>query len=266
MFVSLRLIAAIYFFFTFFQRHSVVEIITNLCTYTRSYTSRRCRQTMSLHWTIIATFLYLEIGALLMFLLVPCTMARLGNRLFHSRFYAAFYAQTVWYCKLLFGILVLFLLDSIREIRKFSRPCPEYSDVHYHHHNLDQEMHTSMRLYRAQRNFFITGSALFLSFIIKRFIVLMTLQASLEAQCEASKKQAESAGNTASSLLLAQEVDKSDAMEKLLRDLDTVKADRDALKCQYESNAREYYRLEIKVIEEEKLQKAIDGKGSKKDD
>lgn len=93
----------------------------------------------------------------------------------------------------------------------------------------------------------------------------MTLQASLEAQCEASRKQAEGAGNTASALLLVQEVDNDDTVEKLQKDLDLVKTDFETLKCQYESNVREYDRLQIEVIEQENLQKTAAVKRSKKD-
>lgn len=144
-------------------------------------------------------------------------------------------------------------------MRKYSNP--ELSDAHQH---LDHEMQANMRLFRAQRNFYISGIALFLSFVIKRFIALMMLQASLVAQSEASLKQAESASK-ASISLLSQKKDldgESEAMKKLTQELESIKADRDAIKSQAESVSKEYDRL---LVEHEKLQKTA-GNESKKDD
>lgn len=213
---------------------------------------------MSLQWTIIATFLYFEVGVLTLFL-VPYMSAQRWNRLFRSRFYQALSAQAQWYFTFLLFILVLFLLDSIREMRKYSNP--EHNDAHQH---LDHEMQANMRLFRAQRNFYISGIALFLSFVIKRFISLMTLQASLSAQSEASLKQAQSASKAAKTYM-AQKEDgdgESEAVTKLKKELESTKADRDAIKSQAESVTKEYDRL---MTEHEKLQKTA-GKESKKDD
>lgn len=220
--------------------------------------------TMSLQWTIIATFLYFEIGVLMLFL-VPYMSAKRWNRLFRSRFYQALSAQAQWYFTFLLCILVLFLLDSIREMRKYSNP--ELSDAHQH---LDHEMQANMRLFRAQRNFYISGVALFLSFVIKRFIALMTLQASLVAQSEAALKQAESASKAARSYLekkdgndgRGEESEAAEEATKLRKELETITADRDAIKSQAESVAKEYDRL---LAEHEKLQKTV-GNESKKDD
>jgi len=214
---------------------------------------------MSLQWTIIATFLYFEVGVLMLFL-VPYMSAKRWNALFRSRFYQALSAQAQWYFTFLLCILVLFLLDSIREMRKYSNP--DLSDAHQ---NLDHEMQANMRLFRSQRNFYISGIALFLSFVIKRFIALMTLQASLVAQTEASLKQAQGANKAAQSLLAQKDEvgdGENEAMTKLKKELELIKADRDAIKSQAESVTKEYDRL---MVEHEKLQKTV-GNESKKDD
>lgn len=215
-------------------------------------------ETMSLQWTIIATFLYFEVGVLMLFL-VPYMSAKRWNGLFKSRFYQALSSQAQWYFTFLLCILVLFLLDSIREMRKYSNP--ELNDAHQH---LDHEMQANMRLFRAQRNFYISGIALFLSFVIKRFISLMTIQASLVAQSEASLKQATSASNAAKTLLAQQNSGDGESEEliKLKKELESIKTDRDAIKSQAESVTKEYDRL---LIEHEKLQKTV-GNESKKDD
>jgi len=144
-------------------------------------------------------------------------------------------------------------------MRKYSNP--ELNDVDQH---LDHEMQANMRLFRAQRNFYISGIALFLSFVIKRFIALVTLQASLVAQSEASLKQAQSASAAAKSLLTRDDKGdgESEELTELRKELELIKADRDAIKSQAESVSKEYDRL---MAEHEKLQKTV-GNESKKDD
>ncbi len=50
-----------------------------------------------------------------------------------------------------------------------------------------------MRLFRAQRNFYISGFALFLCLVIRRLVALISTGATLEAEKEAAMKQATSA-------------------------------------------------------------------------
>lgn len=58
-----------------------------------------------------------------------------------------------------------------------------------------------MKLFRAQRNFYISGFALFLSLVIRRLCSLISSLAHMEAQSEAAMKQAASATSTARDLL-----------------------------------------------------------------
>lgn len=48
-----------------------------------------------------------------------------------------------------------------------------------------------MRLFRGQRNFYISGFSLFCLFIIKRLATLISQQAQYQADAEASRRQAE---------------------------------------------------------------------------
>lgn len=74
---------------------------------------------MSLVWTIIATFLYVEIGIVLL-LVLPIASPQRWQRFFKSQFLAMIHRQAHIYFVLLLGILVLFLLEAIREMRKYS--------------------------------------------------------------------------------------------------------------------------------------------------
>lgn len=74
---------------------------------------------MSLVWTIIATFLYVEIGIVLL-LVLPLASPLRWHRFFKSQFLAMIARQAHIYFVLLLGILVIFLLEAIREMRKYS--------------------------------------------------------------------------------------------------------------------------------------------------
>lgn len=129
-------------------------------------------------------------------------------------------------------------------------------------HILDEEttlnlgMQHSMRLFRAQRNFYISGFAIFLSLVIRRLIILISQQASLIANSEASMRQAQSASATARTLM-SENTKKTDGESKVDDEKaalqDTIKTlqaelkkeikDKEALKSQSASLSREYDRL-----------------------
>ena len=122
-------------------------------------------------------------------------------------------------------------------------------------------MQHSMRLFRAQRNFYIAGFSIFLSLVIRRLIALISQQATMLAQAEASMRQAQSASSTARTLLAEKsstENKKTDAENKdddeaktvlmnKIKELETKLArevkDKEALKSQSQSLNREYDRL-----------------------
>jgi len=130
---------------------------------------------MSLHWTLIAGFLYAEIAVVLL-LLLPFVSNRRWSQLFKSRFLRGIENQLIYYFYILFAILVLFFLDAIREMNKYGDD--KMGDGHVTH--LDAQMQGHMRLFRAQRNFYISGFALFLSLIIKRLVSLICKNEELE--------------------------------------------------------------------------------------
>lgn len=182
---------------------------------------------MSLVWTIIATFLYIEIGVVLL-LVLPIASPLRWHRFFKSQFLAMIGRQAHIYFVLLLGILVLFLLEAIREMRKYSHSGKWFNSCSK---NFDQqqilpsetlivfiwtesnpehptlEMQHSMRLFRAQRNFYISGFSIFLVLVIRRLVTLISSQATLLAQSEASMRQAQSATTAARSLLSQQKTD-----------------------------------------------------------
>ncbi|KAJ8975515.1 hypothetical protein NQ317_010630 [Molorchus minor] len=230
---------------------------------------------MSLQWSLIAGFLYIEI-AIVLVLVLPVASPRRWNSLFKSKFLQGLQRQAGVYFLILLAILVLFLLDAIREMRKYSNID---SEEHGHAH-LDREMQGSMRLFRAQRNFYISGFSLFLSLVIRRLVILISAQATLQAQSEASMRQAQSATTAAKSLLAqhkgeAEQNESNEAHDKEVNALKTKiseledelkleKKDKTAVKSQADNLAREYDRL---AEEHSKLQKKVTvGAGDKKDE
>lgn len=222
---------------------------------------------MSLQWTIIASFLYAEIAFVLL-LTLPVASPSRWQKFFKSKFLAYISNQASIYFLILIGVLVLCLLDAIREMQKYSSM--EAAD----HQHLDAEMQGNMRLFRAQRNFYISGFALFLLIVIRRLVQMISELAALLAQSEANFRQAQSATVAAKSLLeqkgagedfIKKEVtDLKSQISQLERDLTKEKKDKEAVKSQAESLTKEYDRLSE---EHSKLQKKLTvAAGDKKDD
>lgn len=223
---------------------------------------------MSIQWTLVAGFLYSEM-ALLLLLSIPFITARRWNKLFKSRFLQVIANQGTWYFAVILFTLTLLLLDAIREMRKYST-----KEIHDHSH-LTDELQISMKLFRAQRNFYIAGIALFLCLVIKRVSQLISRIAQLEAENEAALKQARSASVAASSILKNQgsgedaqntssEVNELNAkLEEYKKKIKSLEKENEAILSQAKSVEREYDRLSE---EHKKLQlKVEEGKDTKKD-
>ncbi|KAK3595610.1 hypothetical protein CHS0354_009571 [Potamilus streckersoni] len=151
---------------------------------------------MTLQWTFVATFLYIEIGVIIV-LLLPFISPYRWQKIFRSRIVASFSTYSHIYFNVLIGILCLLFLDACREVRKYDAPT-QTVDLK---HNPDSENLAHMKLFRAQRNIYISGFALFLWFVIRRLITLISQHAQLQAECEASQKQAKSTLDAAKKLM-----------------------------------------------------------------
>jgi len=226
---------------------------------------------MSIHWTLIAGFLYAEIGTILL-LLVPFISTKMWNKVFKSRFLRGLESQLIYYFYVLVAILILFFLDAIREMQKYSAEETQQKTVGMSH--LDTQMQMHMRLFRAQRNFYIAGFALFLCLVIKRLVGLISANAGLQAEKDAAMKQAESAsraaemfmkdGGTGDSAGSGDVAEMKAELEKAKKEADAAKKDMNSMKSQSESLAKEYDRL---MEEKDRLQRKVNVLGDdKKDD
>jgi len=231
---------------------------------------------MTLQWTFIAIFLYFEL-AVIAILLLPFISAYRWQKIFRSKLINTLASYSNIYFNVFILILLLLFFDAVREVNKFAGPTSEVDLKH----NPDQQNFALMKLFRAQRNLYIAGFALFMWFIIRRLITLISQQAKLEADCEASQKQAKSASEAAKRMLeekenlsnlakaedtdidavkrekdLAQDLDKlKQTLSNTRKELEAKQKDFDALKSQAEGTNKEYDRL---LKEYSNLQKKLD--------
>ena len=194
---------------------------------------------------------------------------------------------------------MLLFVDSIREMRKYSVSREEHGVDHGH---LDAELQYSMKLFRAQRNFYIAGFALFLCLsvpfadamptslilssvprVIRRLVLLIQAQATLQAERDAALAQAKGATAAAQTLLDSGEAKKdnkgNDEVERrekekeikglreqlsdVRQELAKVKLNEEAVKKQAASVTKEYDRL---LKEHESLQRKVEGSGDARKD
>jgi len=121
-------------------------------------------------------------------------------------------------------------------------------------------------LFRAQRNLYIAGFALFLWLVIRRLISLIQKEAQLIASADASLKQAKNASQAAEAMMGSGGIGivNPDAkkfqseIEKLKKDLKQAELDRDTMRKQTESLQKEYGRIADELAQSQ-------GKVNKKD-
>lgn len=223
---------------------------------------------MSVHWTLIAGFLYAEIGFIAL-LLLPFIPARTWHAMFKSRFLRGLESQLIYYFYVLVAFLALFFVDALREMQKYSDTDHNHTGASSH---LDAQMQAHMRLFRAQRNFYISGFAMFLCLVIKRIVSLLSATATLQAEKDAALKQAESASRAAESLLKSGGGDTDDSevvkelkekVKEVEKELSSANKNVESMKSQAENLSQEYDRL---MEEKDKLERKVNIMGEKKDE
>lgn len=181
-------------------------------------------------------------------------------------------------------ILIILFLDAVREVRKYSgkdlgRDAKLQPNMHDHMH---------MKLFRAQRNLYISGFAVFLWLVMKRVVTLINQLASVSATTAGLQTQADNANQAAKKYMEDNELlkqtlmdgtgDKASAegMQLLRREVEKTKqelktseealkssqSEMDIMKKQLDGLVREYDRL---LKEHQELQNVQDD-GNKKDD
>uniref|UniRef100_H2YK40 Endoplasmic reticulum transmembrane protein n=1 Tax=Ciona savignyi TaxID=51511 RepID=H2YK40_CIOSA len=211
---------------------------------------------MSIQWTFVAGFLYVEI-ALCILLCLPFISCKRWQSFLRSRLFALFISYGNLYFLVLISILCLLFADAVREVRKYSLPDAQSVNLS---NNPNAQDHVLMMLFRAQRNLYISGFALFLWLVLRRLVLLVSNNATLEAQSEAFRKQAESASRTAqvriSILLNASKINfkvRHNQFELLDREDDSNAGGDDG-----KENAKEIEELKTKLVEARKATSAAE--------
>ncbi|KAI6191127.1 B-cell receptor-associated 31 domain containing protein [Aphelenchoides bicaudatus] len=199
-------------------------------------------RTMTLQWSVVAGILYVEVAVLLL-LLLPWIRPQHWKKLFNSRLVHAISRFANIYSYAIVAVLLLLFLDAVREVRKYSE-----ADIALETRRaLENDSIVHMRLFRAQRNLYISGFSLLLFLVINRIVSLISRTAQLQAAYDAAIRQAEGANKAAKTLL---EAGDNDALEKATKETEELKKklrkaeqDRDAMKKQSENLQGEYDRV-----------------------
>jgi len=232
---------------------------------------------MSLQWLSAAAFLYTEIGLGLLFCL-----GFISNSRWQSVFTSKLLALVKQYGNFLFSAFVLLMfvlfIDSAYQTQKYSRIDVSHVDLR---NNPQAEVQAHMKLFRAQRNLYITGFSLFMLIVLRRLVTLISSLATLEASHAALGKQAKGASEQARKLMdeneklrkgtresAATDTDAEDEKEELKKKvkeltnklsesktkLNKSENDLTAMKSQSEGLHKEYDRL---LDEHSKLEKKL---------
>ncbi|KAK2571456.1 B-cell receptor-associated protein 31 [Acropora cervicornis] len=126
------------------------------------------------------------------------TFAAGWNKIFSSRIIATVFEYGNFFFNVIIFVMVLLLLDSIREVRKYNKIEEQRQDLH---NNPQAETMAQMRLFRAQRNLYISGFSLFLLIVLRRVVKLLSGYSVLEASNEAGIRQAQSASKQCEELM-----------------------------------------------------------------
>ncbi|KAJ3591247.1 hypothetical protein NHX12_009193 [Muraenolepis orangiensis] len=237
---------------------------------------------MTLQWTVVALFLYVEIGVLLI-LCLPFISATRWQKIFKLNIWNSM--ATFWnkvFLAMIIILIVLFL-DAVREVRKYSN-MEHGKDAKLNPNMFD---HLHMKLFRAQRNLYISGFSLFLWLVMRRVITLINQLANLHDTSTALQMQADGNNQVAKKYMEDNELLKqtlmkgigekanTEGMELLKETVERLKgelktsgdalkksqSEAEATKGRSDGLAREYDRL---LNEHQLLQNAQDS-GDKKD-
>ena len=223
---------------------------------------------MSIQWTLTAGFLYCEVLVLIM-LTFPLLSAKSWYWIFKIRLFYLFDSWRNFTFGSIFIYLSIMCVDSLMTMfRAMSEKENLVTNVP------GSEAILNSKLFRSQRNLYISGFAILLALVIRRYILLLSTQAQLESNLSTLQKQAQNAARFQADQNLApdnaQEVNqlktalrqKESELEVQRIELEHKGAELVAMKRQAEGVAREFDRV---ADEAQILQKELDPSSNKKD-
>ncbi|XP_040199478.1 B-cell receptor-associated protein 29 [Rana temporaria] len=194
---------------------------------------------MTFQWTAVASFLYGEIAVLLI-LCIPFVSPLRWRKIFRFQLWSKI--SPYWnkaFLSIIVVLIVLFL-DAIREVRKYSST-PTIDKNAALPGGYD---HIHMKLFRSQRNLYISGFSLFLWLVLRRVISLINQLASVMDDNDALQTQVEKVNGAAK-----KHMEDNDELKKILdsnklgKNEKTIKAENEKLKKEIEDGKGELKRL-----------------------
>lgn len=148
---------------------------------------------MTFQWTAVAAFLYAEIVILLL-LCIPIISPLRWQKVFSISIWNKITNFSNKAFLTIIVLLIVLFLDAVREVRKYSNINLSEKNTHAPPNAFD---HIQMKLFRSQRNLYISGFSLFLWLVLRRMISLITVlaremaaQAALEMQIASTSEHA----------------------------------------------------------------------------
>ncbi|CAI5785227.1 tRNA-dihydrouridine20a/20b 20b synthase NADP+-like isoform X2 [Podarcis lilfordi] len=232
--------------------------------------ARSLTDKMTFQWTAVAAFLYAEI-AILLLLCLPIISPLRWEKVFMISVWSRI--KNYWnkgFLTIIVLLIVLFL-DAVREVRKYSNVNLSDKTAHTSANALD---HIQMKLFRSQRNLYISGFSLFLWLVLRRTISLITSLAKKMGDQKALEMEVENINKVAKKCLeeneklqsmkakcdmgevsdeeLQEEVKKlkdelkktSHALSKAKDDFSTTQKRCEGLRKEYDQLTKEYNRMQ----------------------
>ncbi|KAI6651631.1 hypothetical protein LOD99_4882 [Oopsacas minuta] len=224
---------------------------------------------MSIQWTLTAGFLYCEV-IIVIILTLPILSARTWYWIFKMRVFYLFDSWRNFTFGSLFVYLSIMCVDSVLSMfRAMDEKGSSVSTVP------GSEAMINSKLFRAQRNLYISGFAILLALVIRHYILLLSTQAQLQKNLSTLQKQAQNAARFQAQQQQApdntEEVDRlkdiirqrEKELEELNIKLDQKNLELQAMKRQAEGVSREFERV---ADQAQSMQRALDSVSNKKDD
>ncbi|XP_008310033.1 B-cell receptor-associated protein 29 [Cynoglossus semilaevis] len=236
---------------------------------------------MTLQWTFVAFFLYGEIAVNLI-LCIPFISANRWHSVFNWRIWKCLSPYWNKCSFTMIMVLVVLFFDAVREVQKYSGPEP-MQDAKVNPNVYD---HVHMKLFRAQRNLYISGFSLFLWLIMIRVVTLLNqvavtlknsaaLETQIDSAVRAAKKHQEDnlrlkqaflddeKSTSAENEQLKKEVEKlagqlketQEAVHKSHTEVDAMRRQAKGLAQEYDRLLQEHHKLQNLQSTEEKKDK-----------
>ncbi|KAG8439915.1 hypothetical protein GDO86_005907 [Hymenochirus boettgeri] len=182
---------------------------------------------MTFQWTAVASFLYGEVAVLLIFC-IPFISPLRWRKIFRFQLWSK--VSSYWNKAFLsiIVILIVLFLDAAREVRKYS--ASHLTDKNAVPSSYD---HIHMKLFRSQRNLYISGFSLFLWLVLRRIVSLIMMLALEMEEHSAMKNQVENANEAAKKYLESNEEMKKTINNAKVKASDHMwKAENEKLQCE----------------------------------